>query len=74
MRPTENQPKASCYRLQIPAESTQRLSDEFKDRHQETEWVKIAGLRNILAHDYPGLDTISHAIARSYPLPPPGEG
>ena len=31
--------------LQVLAESTQRLSDEFKVRHAEIEWHKISGLR-----------------------------
>ena len=42
--------------LQVLAESTQRLSLEFKDNHQQIEWYKIAGLRNILVHDYLGID------------------
>ena len=42
--------------LQILSESTQRLSDEFKSRHNEIEWHKIAGLRNLLVHDYLGID------------------
>ena len=42
--------------LQVLAESTQRLSDDFKARHAEIEWYKIAGLRNILVHDYLGID------------------
>lgn len=43
--------------LQVLAESTQRLSDEFKTLHKEIEWNKISGLRNILVHDYLGIDT-----------------
>jgi uncharacterized protein with HEPN domain len=42
--------------LQVLAESTQRLSDDFKLQHHEVEWYKIAGLRNILVHDYLGID------------------
>ena len=42
--------------LQILAESTQRLSKNFKANHPEIEWYKIAGLRNILVHDYLGID------------------
>lgn len=42
--------------LQVLAESTQRLSDEFKLRHPDIEWYKIDGLRNILVHDYLGID------------------
>lgn len=42
--------------LQVLAESTQRLSEDFKSHHPEIEWYKIAGLRNILVHDYLGID------------------
>jgi len=42
--------------LQVLAESTQRLSDDFKAKHPEIEWYKISGLRNILVHDYLGID------------------
>ena len=42
--------------LQILAESTQRLSTEFKEQHPEIAWHSIAGLRNILVHDYLGID------------------
>ena len=42
--------------LQILSESTQRLSDKFKVEHKNIEWYKIAGLRNIIVHDYLGID------------------
>lgn len=42
--------------LQVFAESTQRLSDDFKKLHPEIEWYKISGLRNISVHDYLGID------------------
>ena len=42
--------------LQVLAESTQRLSDDFKAQHNSMEWHKISGLRNILVHDYLGID------------------
>lgn len=42
--------------LQILAESTQRLSDDFKASRPQIQWYKIAGLRNILVHDYLGVD------------------
>ncbi|MDP3479259.1 MAG: DUF86 domain-containing protein [Desulfoprunum sp.] len=42
--------------LQVLAESSQRLSDDFKTQHPEIEWYKISGLRNILTHDYLGID------------------
>ena len=51
--------------LQVLAESTQRLSDDFKIQHREIEWHKISGLRNILVHDYLGIDseTVWHIIS-----------
>ena len=42
--------------LQTMAESTQRLSDDLKEAHPEIEWYRIAAFRNVLVHDYLGLD------------------
>jgi len=42
--------------LQTLAESTQRLSDNAKAKHPEVDWYKIAGFRNVLVHDYLGVD------------------
>ncbi len=38
------------------AESTQRLSDETREKESGIDWFKIAGLRNVLIHDYLGID------------------
>lgn len=55
--------------LQIMAESTQRLSEEFKSTHPDVDWRKISGLRNILVHDYLGIDleTVWNILARDLP-------
>jgi len=42
--------------LQILAESSQRLSAVLKSRWTEVEWNRIAAFRNVLVHDYLGLD------------------
>ena len=42
--------------LQTMAESTQRISDDLKQAHPEIEWYRIAAFRNVLVHDYLGLD------------------
>jgi uncharacterized protein with HEPN domain len=42
--------------LQTMAESTQRLSDDLKEAHPEIEWYRIAAFRNVLVHDYLGID------------------
>lgn len=47
---------ATIRNLQILAESTQRLSDDAKESMSEVDWFKIAGFRNVLVHDYLGID------------------
>ena len=42
--------------LQTLAESTQRLSDASKETISGIDWFKIAGFRNVLVHDYLGVD------------------
>ena len=42
--------------LQTIAESTQRLSEDLKAAHLEIEWRRIAAFRNVLVHDYLGID------------------
>lgn len=40
------------------AESTQRLSEELKAAHPAVAWRSIAGFRNVLVHDYLGINLI----------------
>jgi uncharacterized protein with HEPN domain len=42
--------------LQVMAESSQRLSEECRSRLLTVPWRAISGFRNILVHDYLGLD------------------
>ena len=42
--------------LQTMSESTQRLSSEAKGLHPEVEWRKISAFRNVLTHDYLGVN------------------
>ena len=42
--------------LQVLAESTRRLSDGLKARRSEVDWRAIAAFRNVIVHDYLGLD------------------
>ena len=41
-------------RLQTMAESTQRLSDDFKVKVTEVDWRALSGFRNIPVHEYLG--------------------
>ena len=42
--------------LEIIGEATKNVPDEIRQQYPETEWKKIAGLRDILIHRYFGLD------------------
>ena len=42
--------------LQILAESSQRLSEATKKQFPDIPWRSISGFRNILVHDYLGVD------------------
>ena len=55
--------------LQTMAESTQRLSDDRKAMYPEVEWHRIAAFRNVLVHDYLGIDVekIWQIIQRDVP-------
>lgn len=47
---------AGLRRLHTIAESTQRLSNDLKDRHPEIPWTRIAGFRNRIVHAYMDVD------------------
>lgn len=42
--------------LQTLSESTMRLSDDIKVRYGEIDWRQIAAFRNVIVHDYLGID------------------
>jgi len=42
--------------LQIMAESSQRIAASIKLNYSDISWREISGFRNILVHDYLGLD------------------
>jgi uncharacterized protein with HEPN domain len=45
--------------LQTLSESTQRISPELKNTHKEVDWRGIAGFRNVLVHEYLGVNLIT---------------
>lgn len=40
----------------VIGEMAAKLSEDFKNNHPEIQWWKIKGLRNIVVHDYFGVD------------------
>ena len=41
--------------LEIIGEAVKNLPEEFRDRYHQVEWRKLAGLRDIVAHEYFGV-------------------
>ena len=42
--------------LEIIGEATKRLSGDLRSQHPEVPWRRVAGLRDVLIHDYLGVD------------------
>jgi uncharacterized protein with HEPN domain len=59
---------ATLRNLQTLSEATQRLSEAAKSTHPEIEWIRVGAFRNVLVHNYLGIDlemvwkTIEHDV------------
>ncbi len=55
--------------LQVMSESSQRLAEDIKQLYPGIPWNKLSGFRNILVHDYLGmdLDVIWSVVAQELP-------
>ena len=43
-------------RLEIIGEAVKYLPDDFREKNSKIEWKKIAGMRDIIIHQYFGVD------------------
>ncbi len=43
-------------RIEIIGEAAKNLPDDVKKKHTDIEWKKIAGMRDVLIHEYFGID------------------
>jgi uncharacterized protein with HEPN domain len=55
--------------LQVLCESTQRIDERYTQKHSEINWKSIAGMRNVLVHDYFEVDfeTAWQIVVRDLP-------
>jgi uncharacterized protein with HEPN domain len=69
--------------LQVIGEAARRISEEFRQDHEEIPWEEIRGMRNRLVHEYSRInldkiwetvrDDIPMLIRQIEPLVPPEE-
>ncbi len=52
----EEKQSAILYQVIVMGEAAKRLSPEFRNRHPQIPWKEIAGMRDILAHQYDRVD------------------
>ncbi len=45
--------------LEVIGEATKRISQDFRDQHQDIPWKDMAAMRDKLIHHYMGVDLIS---------------
>ena len=58
------------HHLQIIGEAVRGLSEAIRNAHPDIPWSQIAAMRNILVHDYFGIDLeeVWVAVARDVPV------
>jgi len=68
----ENSPliqSAVIRQLEIAGEATKNLSTDFREKHPEIPWRNIAGMRDILIHQYPDVDVIEVWNVAQFSIP-----
>jgi len=56
--------------FEIMGEAVKNMSDKFKQSHPEIPWKRVAGFRDILIHDYMGVDVneVWKIVERDLPI------
>jgi uncharacterized protein with HEPN domain len=69
LQENEEKQRAWLRSLEVIGEATKNLSFEFREKHPEIEWRKVAGLRDKLIHHYFGVkwEIIWDVVANELP-------
>jgi len=56
-------------RLTVVGEATKRLSPDFRERHPGIPWKQMAGMRDVIVHEYDrvDLDTVWNVLQNEFP-------
>lgn len=56
-------------RFEIMGGATKHLSESFRARNADVQWKQVAGMRDVLAHEYFGIDLnfVWHAVKYDMP-------
>jgi uncharacterized protein with HEPN domain len=60
---------AVLHQLLVLGEAVKRLSDDFRTENQDIPWKQVAGLRDILIHEYDTVDVEEVWRTVSFDLP-----
>lgn len=52
----EKELSALLYQITIIGEATKRLSQDYRQQHPEIPWRNLAGMRDVLVHEYDQID------------------
>jgi len=58
------------HHVQVIGEAAGKLSEEFRARHTDVPWAEIVAMRNVLVHEYFGVDveeiwtTVQHDLPK----------
>lgn len=55
--------------LEVIGEATKRISENYRNSHDEIPWKLLAGMRDVLIHDYEGVDvfTVWDSVQKDVP-------
>jgi uncharacterized protein with HEPN domain len=55
--------------LEVLGEATKHIPESFRRKHPEIPWTKMAGMRDVLIHDYMGVDlrTVWNVVRKRLP-------